>query len=225
MTPQSTAAVLSSSSSFIERYPCSQSCPESPIGRRVDLPPRESRKWTTKKLFKPFLGPLSKRELSTEDVLTLGLSQLYRSSTRDSDGVSSGTTTPARNRSRERPESISGLEDADFGVPLSRSTSENTHIKPKCPKKKSLLSSLLGSDSNSSGDGALWRTQSANAEMRRSKSRESTIANEDLRRTRSSSAGGATARPARKQLRMLNGRVYGAKRNTKNNVNLFATAR
>ncbi|KAI0818490.1 hypothetical protein BC629DRAFT_656533 [Irpex lacteus] len=182
-----------------------QSCPESPIGRRVDLP-RENRRWSTKKLFKPLLGPLSKKELPTGDVLTLGLNQLARSTTRDSDAASSGTTTPLRNRSRE-------------------STSENTHVK-KGAKKKSLLSALMGSDSSSSGEGSLWRTQSATEQIRRTKSRESTIANEDLRRTRSNSAGVAGNRQApRKQLRMLNGRVYGGRRNNLNNVNLFATAR
>ncbi|KAI0684146.1 hypothetical protein BC835DRAFT_660117 [Cytidiella melzeri] len=222
MTPLSPSAALSSSS--IDRYPYPQSCPESPIGRRVDLP-KDSRKWSTKKLFKPLLGPLAKKDITPEDVLTLGLNQLVRSSTRDSDGASSGATTPLRNRSRERSDTASGGFDKDvhFGAPLSRSSSDNTSGK-KQSKKKSLLSSLMGSDSSSSGEGSLWRTQSATEDMRRTKSRESTISNEDLKRTRSYSASGPAGRPApRKQLKMLNGRVYGAKRNP--NVNLFASAR
>ncbi|KAI0345082.1 hypothetical protein BDW22DRAFT_1426782 [Trametopsis cervina] len=218
-TPQSPPVVLSSSSSFIERYPYPQSCPESPIGRRVDLP-KDNLKWT-KKLLKPLLGPLAKKP---EDVLTLGLNQLVRSTTRDSDAASSGATTPLRSRSRERAESVSGNseKDVDFGVPLSRSTSDNTATKK--PKKKSLFASLMGSDS-SSGDAELWRTQSATADIRRTRSRESTIANENLRRTRSNSTGVTPGQPRqRKQLKMLNGRVYGAKRNM-NGVNLFASAR
>jgi hypothetical protein len=186
MTPQSPSAMLSSSSSFIERYPYSQSCPESPIGRRIDLP-QENRRWSTKKLFKPLLGPLAKKDISTEDVLTLGLNQLVRSSTRDSDCASSGATTPLRNRSRERPESISSGSEkgVDFWVPLSRSMSDHSGAK-KQPKEKSLLSSLMGSGSGSSADRGLWRTQSETADIGRTQSRESTISNENMKRASNS---------------------------------------
>lgn len=205
-TPISPNATLSSS---VERLP--QSCPESPLNRRTDLP-RERRSFT-KKLLKP----LFRSNITTEDVLTLGVNQLFRSSTRDSeDGMSSGSATPARNRSKERTSSISDGESG-FGAPLCRSTSDNTAQK-KATKSK--MSFLGFSNSNSSAtDAALWRTQSASGDMRRVKSRES----ENAKRPRSGSSSGAN--PPRKQLRMLNGRVYGAKRSNLANTNLFATAR
>lgn len=235
-TPQSPALhLLSSSSSFI-----SQSCPESPIGRRTDLPcgkEGKDRRWSTRKLFKPLLGlgPLARKDITTEDVLTLGVNQLFRAATRerDDDVSSSGGTTPLRSRSKER--SDTGAE-VDFGAPLARSSSDQTGmsgLRSKKSKKSSFLASLTGGGSSSAQqDGGLWRTQSAGAttDLRRSKSRESQFAaSEGAKRPRSSSTGvgaGATGQPrARKQLKMLNGRVYGAKRNNLNGVNLFASAR
>lgn len=207
--PQSPNVPLSSS---VERLP--QSCPESPISRRTDLP--KEKKWSTKKLLKP----LFMRNLSTEDVLTLGVNQLFRSSTRESDdGMSSGAatpsgaSTPSRNRSRER--SSFSEEKTNFGVPLCRSTSDNTASKKK-------RRSFMGfSNSNSSSEGGIWRTQSATGDMRRVQSRESV----DSRRPRSGSAA-TVGNGGRKQLKMLNGRVYGAKRGARNvNSNLFGNAR
>lgn len=209
-TPISPNTILSSS---VERLP--QSCPESPLNRRTDLP--REKKSLTKKLLKPLFG----RNISTEDVLTLGVNQLFRSSTRESDdGMSSGAATPAgystpsRNRSKERTSSLSDGE-CGFGAPLCRSTSDNTAQKKSTKRKMS----FLGFNNSSSNDDGLWRTQSASGDMRRVKSRES----EDVKRPRSGSSNGAYG--PRRQLRMLNGRIYGAKRSNLANTNLFATAR
>lgn len=228
-TPQSPAMpLLSSSSSFIDRYPCAQSCPESPIGRRPDLPAgkeNKERKWS-KKLLKPFLG---KRDINitTEDVLTLGVNQLFRAATRDrdDDAGSSGSATPLRSQSKERPDAM----ECDFGAPLARVTSDQTGMSggSKKKRKSGFLSSFTGGSSSSQQDG-LWRTQSATTDLRRSQSRESQLAAaEVVKRPRSSSSSvGAAGQPrARKQLKMLNGRVYGAKRNNLNGVNFFDTAR
>ena len=105
-------------------------------------------------------------------------------------------------------------------------------------RKSSFLASLTGSSSSSSSqqsqqqqqqqqqDAGLWRTQSATLDLRRSQSRESQLAAaENAKRPRSSSTAAGQQRPVRRQLKMLNGRVYGAKRNNLNGVNLFASAR
>ncbi|KAF7796763.1 hypothetical protein EIP86_007946 [Pleurotus ostreatoroseus] len=119
------------------------------------------------------------------------------------DGWSSGASTPARSGSRER---------GDIGSPLARyASSDNVH-KHSAPKRSGLF------HTNSTEDG-LWRTQSGPGEIKRVKSREQEM--EELRRVRSGSTSGYGPR---KQLRMLNGRIYGAKRHH-NNVNLFASAR
>lgn len=212
--PSSPATALSSS---VERLP--QSCPESPLNRRPELP--REKKSLTKKLLKPLFG---RSTITPEDVLTLGVNQLFRSSTRDSEDGSSGAATPAgagtpaRCRSKERAGSVSDGE-CGFGAPLSRSTSDNTAHKNK--RKMSFLGFSQGN--SSSGDGALWRTQSGPGDMRRVKSKEA--AGADAKRPRSGSA--TQAYGPRRQLRMLNGRIYGAKRNSNNmaNTNLFATAR
>jgi hypothetical protein len=214
-TPVSPNTGLSSS---VERLP--QSCPESPLYRRPELP--RERKSFTKKLLKPLLGPIGRSNITTEDVLTLGVNQLFRSSTRDSDdGLSSGAATPAgystpsRSRSKERAGSISDSE-CGFGAPLARSTSDNTSQKT-AKRKKSFLG--FSNSNGSSSDGALWRTQSASDDMRRVKSRES----EDVKRPRSGSTNQAYG--PKRQLRMLNGRIYGAKRSNNQGKNLFASAR
>lgn len=213
-TPLSPNTVLSSS---VERLP--QSCPESPLNRRPDLPGQKEKTSLTKKLLKPLFG----RNINTEDVLTLGVNQLFRSTTRDSDdGMSSGAATPAgystpsRSRSKERSGSMSDGE-CGFGVPLCRSTSDNTAQK-RAPKRKTGFLGFTQSNSSSS-DAGIWRTQSASGDMRRVKSRES----EDVRRPRSGSSNEPYG--PRKQLRMLNGRVYGAKRSNLGKTNLFASAR
>lgn len=213
-TPVSPNTALSSSA---ERLP--QSCPDSPLNRRLELP--REKKSLTKKLLKPLLGPLGRSNISTEDVLTLGVNQLFRSSTRDSeDGASSGAatpagySTPARSRSKERTSSISDGE-CGFGAPLARCTSDNTAQKHK--RKTSFLGFTHGNSSSS--DSGLWRTQSGPGDMRRVKSKEA----EEAKRPRSGSANQAYG--PRRQLRMLNGRIYGAKRSNLANTNLFATAR
>ena len=239
----SLCALPLSCTSYSRQCPCAQSCPESPIGRRPDLPyskdgatTAKDRRWSTKKLLKPLLGPLAKKEISItpEDVLTLGVNQLFRSSTREKDDDNSNAGPSTRNRSKERADSVSG-SDSEFGAPLARTTSDQTGIcgsKKQKKGKSSFLASLTGSSAQQQQqqDGALWRTQSATTDLRRSKSRESQAAvSEAAKRPRSSSSaavGGAQAQPrARRQLKMLNGRVYGAKRNNLNGVNLFATAR
>ena len=216
-TPVSPNTALSSS---VERLP--QSCPESPLHRRADLP--RERKTLTQKLLKPLLGPIGRSNITTEDVLTLGVNQLFRSSTRDSDDVPSsgaatpaGYSTPSRCRSKERSSSISDGE-CSFGAPLARSTSDNTAHKKGSRRKMSFLG--FGGASGSSSDSApLWRTQSASGDMRRVKSREG----DDAKRPRSGSTNQAYG--PKRQLRMLNGRVYGAKRSNNQGKNLFASAR
>ncbi|GJE87967.1 hypothetical protein PsYK624_040500 [Phanerochaete sordida] len=206
-TPVSPNTALSSSS--VERLP--QSCPESPLNRRLELP--KEKKSLTKKLLKPLFG---RGNISTEDVLTLGVNQLFRSSTRDSDdGMSSGSATPARNRSKERASSASDGE-CGFGAPLCRSTSDNA------PQKRKSRTSFLGFShgNGSSSDGSLWRTQSGPGDVGRVKSREA----EEAKRPRSGSTNQAYG--PRKQLKMLNGRVYGAKRQSNlAKKDLFANAR
>lgn len=156
------------------------------------------------------------------------MNQLFRSSTRDrdDDGGSSGSATPLRSQSKDYAESSATGSECDFGVPLARSTSDQTGKKKRKP---SFLASLTGGGSSSQQDSSgLWRTQSATTDLRRSKSRESQLASlEAAKRPRSSSTSVSNnGQPrARRQLKMLNGRVYGAKRNNLNGVNLFATAR
>ncbi|EKM56005.1 uncharacterized protein PHACADRAFT_257011 [Phanerochaete carnosa HHB-10118-sp] len=212
-TPVSPNIALSSS---VERLP--QSCPESPLGRRPEL--SREKKSFTKKLLKPLLGPLGRSTISTEDVLTLGVNQLFRSSTRDSDdGLSSGAatpagaSTPARSHSKERSSSASDSE-CGFGVPLSRSTSDGAK------KRKTFLGFSHGNSSSS--DGGLWRTQSGPSDLRRVQSKE-VKESEDATRPRRGSTNQMYG-PGR-QLRMLNGRVYGAKRSNLAKTNLFANAR
>ncbi|THG99601.1 hypothetical protein EW026_g2771 [Hermanssonia centrifuga] len=189
------------------------SCPESPVTCRNELPRVKERRWSTK-LLKPLLGPLGRNNgVSTED--SLGANQVLRGRRESGDGMSSGSATPAGGRSRSR-ESIADRE-CNFGTPLSRCTSDNIAQKKAQKRKSSFLSSLTsGSGSGASADDGLWRTQSATGDIRRVKSRES----EDFRRR----SGSTTKAPnGRRQLQMLNGRVYGAKR--AQNVNLFASAR
>ncbi|EIN08015.1 hypothetical protein PUNSTDRAFT_126818 [Punctularia strigosozonata HHB-11173 SS5] len=151
----------------------------------------------TRKLFRPFLQKhgitTSNLNVSTEDVLTLGATYLYRaakSSAQEDSGYES-----------------SSVSEKDFGEPLSRSSSiaSTASLRMQHPQR-----TMFGIP--------FRRTQSYTPEtsgLSRTASRGST-------KTVGSSR---TVKPAPKHgQRMLNGRVYGQKRN-RQNQNLFATAK
>lgn len=171
--------------------------------------PRKAGKWS--KMLKPLLGRSSHgghtkssltRTTSAEEIaamngergrgLLLGLSASRNSSrSRDASG------SRERDQGRDR-------RDADFGLPLHRWTSEGQPVLPISKKKKH---SLFGSGDGSGGGVPLGRTQSLTS-----------LSGKDDRKALKpviATNGG------RKQQRMLNGRVYGAKRN----ANPFANVR
>ncbi|KAI0781412.1 hypothetical protein BD413DRAFT_608560 [Trametes elegans] len=161
--------------------------------------PRKAHKWS--KMLKPLLGRSS---ASSGTKLTRTMSVESTSSCDLQRGRSSGGLrlglTGSRNSSKSRETSVITRE-ADFGLPLHRSTSEGQPAHPAPKKKKH---SLFG---GSSGGGVpLGRTQSLTS-----------LSSKEDRKARKA----AVANGGRREQRMLNGRVYGAKRNQ----NPFANVR
>ncbi|KDQ59603.1 hypothetical protein JAAARDRAFT_56612 [Jaapia argillacea MUCL 33604] len=145
----------------------------------------------TRRLLKPFLGPskksgvnLSISNLSTEDVLTLGTINLFRSSSRDSRGGESEK------------------DSALWGTPLDRTTSAGSTVTPHSKPSKSRGFPLGRSQSMTAADLSTTKKPT----------------------TTPSTSKPTPARQSRKGTRMLNGRVYGAKRQN-SNANPFANAR
>ncbi|KAH9857583.1 hypothetical protein C2E23DRAFT_281542 [Lenzites betulinus] len=192
--------------------------PSSPALASLSLPtpdsPRKAGKWS--KMLKPLLGRSHNhqaggakgslaRTSSAEEVAALAGGERGR-------GAFLGLAG-SRNSSRSRDASVSrerdcgrGGRDSDFGLPLHRWTSEGQPVLPVSKKKKHSLFGVGGGG----GGVPLGRTQSLTS-----------LSSKDEKK-------GAAARPAvvvtnggRKQQRMLNGRVYGAKRN----ANPFANVR
>ncbi|KAI8999070.1 hypothetical protein BD414DRAFT_505647 [Trametes punicea] len=191
--------------------------PASPALPALSLPlstpesPRKSNKWS--KMLKPLLGRSSNtkssltRTMSAEEIAAMNGGEAQRGR-----GLRLGLSG-SRNSSRSRDASVSrerdqgrDRKDAEFGLPLHRWTSEGQPILPVGKKKKN---SLFGGGGNGGGV-PLGRTQSLT----------SLSGSKDDRKA---------AKPVivtnggRKQQRMLNGRVYGAKRNA--NANPFANVR
>ncbi|OJT15891.1 hypothetical protein TRAPUB_332 [Trametes pubescens] len=169
--------------------------------------PRKAGKWS--KMLKPLLGRSSHgghkssltRTTSVEEIAVMNGERgrgllLGLSASRNSSRSRDASGSRERDQGRDR-------RDADFGLPLHRWTSEGQPVLPISKKKKH---SLFGS---SSGGGVpLGRTQSLTS-----------LSSKDDRKALKpviATNGG------RKQQRMLNGRVYGAKRN---NANPFANVR
>ncbi|KAI0329897.1 hypothetical protein GY45DRAFT_1209880, partial [Cubamyces sp. BRFM 1775] len=164
-------------------------------------------------MLKPLLG----RSSSTKSSLTRTMSAEEIAAMNDEAQRGRGPRlglAGSRNSSRSRDASVSRERDqgrerkeADFGLPLHRWTSEGQPVLPINKKKKL---SLFGGGGGSSGGGVpLGRTQSLTS-----------LSGKDDRKAAKpviTTVGG------RKQQRMLNGRVYGAKRNA--NANPFANVR
>ena len=178
--------------------------PGSPALASLPLPspdsPRKSKKWS--KVLKPFLGRSSgiARSLSAEEAAAMNGDALRGrgcavGGSRDSSGSREASLT------RERRAS-------DFGSPLHRWTSEGPSAEVPLNKKK--FPSLFGAGGASV---PLERTQSLTS-----------LSGRDDKKAKAPPA--KAGRPTimnggRKQQRMLNGRVYGAKRN----ANPFANVR
>ncbi|KAH9890595.1 hypothetical protein C8Q73DRAFT_793037 [Cubamyces lactineus] len=192
--------VLRPSSPALPALSLSLSTPESP---------RKSGKWS--KMLKPLLGRSSgtksslTRTMSAEEIAAMnGEAQRGRGPRLGLAGSRSSSRSRDASVSRERDQGRERKE-ADFGLPLHRWTSEGQPVLPVNKKKKL---SLFGGGGGSSGGGVpLGRTQSLTS-----------LSSKDDRKA---------AKPVivtnggRKQQRMLNGRVYGAKRN----ANPFANVR
>ncbi|KII89288.1 hypothetical protein PLICRDRAFT_603031 [Plicaturopsis crispa FD-325 SS-3] len=171
--------------------------------------PTASKSRSYKKLLKPFLkrssspcppmaGGSGFGGISTEDILTLGAINLFRSSSRQGDErrqdensglsrwTSAGSSHSHRAKGKEAPSSWH-----PFGSPLARSQSAQAALQPT--KSKS-AAARARSQSNTGG-----------------------TANNGL-----STLSTGTVRTG---TRMLNGRVYGGGRNDLRNKNLFASAR
>lgn len=131
----------------------------------------------TKKLFKPLLPTKALSELklnvSTEDVLTLGTINLFRTSSRDS----TAGARPSGSRASSRERATQSDDDA-LGGPLGRSSSSAS------ARKRSSI--------------PFRRTQSYDTVQKAAPARTAPVSN------------------GMQGQRMLNGRVYGSKRNAKN---------
>ncbi|OSD02027.1 hypothetical protein PYCCODRAFT_1435711 [Trametes coccinea BRFM310] len=173
--------------------------------------PRKSSKWT--KMLKPLLG-MSNSSSNAKSSLTRSMSAEEIAAMNGGETQQRGRglrlgLTGSRNSSRSRDASVSRERDqgrdkrdsADFGLPLHRWTSEGQPILP-VKKKKGLFGGGGGG-----GGVPLGRTQSLT----------SLSSNSD----RKAAKPVIVTNGGRKQQRMLNGRVYGAKRNH----NAFANIR
>ncbi|KAI0737883.1 hypothetical protein C8Q80DRAFT_1125005 [Daedaleopsis nitida] len=166
--------------------------------------PRKAKKWS--KVFKPLLGrsgpksPLP-RTYSKEDTASINI-ETPRGRSTTFLGVGG-----SRNSSLSRDASLS--RTSDFGAPLDRWTSEGA-FGAGLPVSKKKKHSLFGGGGGGGGV-PLGRTQSLTS-----------LSGKDDKKAKAPpplpSNGG------RKQQRMLNGRVYGAKRKP-NNANPFANVR
>ena len=182
------------------------------LGLNLSTPesPRKTNKWS--RMFKPLLGrsgsgksPLA-RTFSREEAASINGEAHRGRSTTSLIGFAG-----SRNSSASREASLSRDQRAsDFGAPLDRWTSEGGFGGALPISKKKKLSLFGGSSSN--GGVPLGRTQSLT----------SLSSKDDKKAAR----GRPTTAPnGRKQQRMLNGRVYGAKRNANANANPFANVR
>ncbi|KAI0655535.1 hypothetical protein C8Q70DRAFT_419329 [Cubamyces menziesii] len=191
--------------------PSSPALPALSLSLSTPDSPRKSGKWS--KMLKPLLGRSSStkssltRTMSAEEIAAMnGEAQRGRGPRLGLAGSRNSSRSRDASGSRERDQGRERKE-ADFGLPLHRWTSEGQPVLPVNKKKKL---SLFGGGGGSSGGGVpLGRTQSLTS-----------LSSKDDRKA---------AKPVivtnggRKQQRMLNGRVYGAKRNA--NANPFANVR
>ncbi|TBU43787.1 hypothetical protein BD309DRAFT_990720 [Dichomitus squalens] len=177
--------------------------------------PRKGGKWS--KMLKPLLGrnnnaantksPLG-RTFSSEELATInGEPQQQQQRGRSSSLLRAAVSSRDSSVSRER--AVGG----DFGAPLHRWTSEGGPGVglPVSKKKRGLL---FGGGGGGSGGGVpLGRTQSLT----------SLSSKEEKKAAKAKQAPTSAAAGGRKPTRMLNGRVYGARRNP--NANPFANVR
>ncbi|OBZ75131.1 hypothetical protein A0H81_04839 [Grifola frondosa] len=163
-------------------------------------------KWTN--LFKPLLGrgkatmarSLSSEELSALQGLGMGK-------------ISSRSRSPSRTRDPECAR--------DFGAPLDRWMSEGGGAAPPPTKKK--RTSFFGGGGGSGGGVPLGRTQSLTLSLNGGEKEERGRGRHTKGSASASSSRAGSVIGGRKQTRMLNGRVYGARRNA--NANPFANVR
>lgn len=172
--------------------------------------PRKGKKWS--KMLKPLLGrsssvkpPLVRTFSKEEAALINGDAQRGRS-------IALPSGAGSRNSSVSREASLSrDQRPGDFGAPLDRWTSENGFgaALPISKKKRHLL---FGGGSGNGGV-PLGRTQSLT----------SLSGKDDKKAAKARPPPPPPTNGGRRQQRMLNGRVYGAKRNP--NANPFANVR
>ncbi|KIM87465.1 hypothetical protein PILCRDRAFT_85905 [Piloderma croceum F 1598] len=173
--------------------------------------------WTTKprNLFRPFLkrssSPMAPASsgfnISTEDILTLGTINLFRTSSKDSKNES-GTSVSSE-------EGHSGL---GLGLSLNRWTSANSGHKAS--GKEWFGSPLARTESTHSYKGDLrGRAPSTKPSKPKPKPHSSSSSPSSPLQTQ------VPIKSRRKGTRMLNGRVYGARRIDAQNTNMFVTAK